>query len=384
MGIKISLVGGAGLLNYGDEVILDSWINYIYKKISDPLITIYINNINESNKFYKKKNNNKIDITDNLSKIAWGYGKDLDFFNQVKRGFSFLKNNGIKKYKNNNIEKILDSDVIHLHGGGYLNDYWPCNGFMLGVIAAIHKSYGIPIYGTGLGLGPFNCIWNNEEIEFLLEVISQFVFIETRDIYSFRLLHNKINCKNIYYGLDDCYISPIDKFIKHNYRSSKTLFISFIENDFDKGNYNDLLEKIKNNSNYFSNICFLESSSNSDMFLFKKIKKELPNLEFITINDVFKTGIRVSYEDFIITHRFHHHFLFARSGVNGMYISPSSEYYDVKHGSIIELGSPFVKYTESINFEKIINSTAKESIICQNEITNRLKKIKISEIIYGV
>lgn len=41
MGIKISLVGGAGVLNFGDEIILDSWINKIIGAIDDPSINIY-------------------------------------------------------------------------------------------------------------------------------------------------------------------------------------------------------------------------------------------------------------------------------------------------------------------------------------------------------
>lgn len=304
-------------------------------------------------KFYKTKNYEKLYISDAVSKLSWAYGEKLDFLGQLIRGFNFIENGGIEKYKKYDINNLLNSDIIHVHGGGYLNDYWPNNGFIFGLMAGIHKKIGIPIYASGIGFGPFKRSWAGKEKELLSKIFSQFEFIETRDIESFKMFYNKYNISNIKNGIDDSYVSSINKFIRMDYRNSRCMYLSLILYDFDRGIYNNMLEKLKNNLYMFDNIYLLESLTNADYLLYEKVKKIIPKIKFIPLVKFFSEGLNVSYDDFIITHRFHHHFLFARAGLNGIYISPKSDYYDVKHGSIVELGSPFVKYKDDFDFKKI-------------------------------
>src|SRR5690606_15161044 len=97
--------------------------------------------------------------------------------------------NGPKLYPEADLAVFERADRIHLHGGGYLNNYDPEKGFYIGFVAAINKHFGTKVIATGIGFGPVEAIPEKYK-DTLNEIFSRFSRFELRDVDGFRKLSN--------------------------------------------------------------------------------------------------------------------------------------------------------------------------------------------------
>ena len=338
------LIGGAGAPNFGDELIVKGWKNFFVEN-NIPGKFIFYENLekNSHNMHYELFEKQNIIFSDGLVKVAKAVAKK-DFWLQIIRGFNFLKNDGFSKYKEFNLASLLEADTIHLHGGGYLNSYDPEKGFYIGLLAALKEHYPLKrIFATGIGFGPFNEVPKDLIVD-LDKIFSYFNFFELRDIHGYQFLSKRFSSARFLFGLDDCYLFKskdlIDKYSSDNH--IKRLYLSLIKYNvasFPESFWENILKKSKE----FDEVVFFESYPWQDLDVINYTKKYIPNVKVLSVYDSLKHGIAISKNDFVITSRFHIHFIFARLGVNGIYLQ-DSQYYSIKHASIIHRGSNLKLY----------------------------------------
>lgn len=328
------MLGGAGVGNFGDELMVRKWLEFYKEHDLEEELTI------------------DGDSAENLSSLFGGiyrkasfvsvfnalkYRGTNDFWGALRRGLNFYDNGGLNNYREFKrwSEKIISTKLMHLHGGGYINEIWPQSAFLLGVAAATKLKYNCKLVGTGIGLLPLPKVPDLYRDEFN-KIINTFDFIECRDYNSYLYLKNNVvDADNIFYGLDDTYLARVDSVSNADHRNLHISYFSYAK---------ETLRKIINilPSDYFdkfSNIIFWECSR-QDRECFEIVKAKYPNVKLLEYRDLVMKPLPIGIGDEMITARFHPHLLAARKGVVGFYKEDGS-YYDVKQGSVVDLGSPF-------------------------------------------
>lgn len=366
MSKKVVLIGGAGAPNYGDELIVKGWIDYLSNHYPNVELTLYENIRKNEIDLHGEYN-----FLDDLVKVAKAHS-GISFWNQVKRGYHFIENDGISKYAELNLQPLLEANIIILHGGGYLNNYDPEKGFFIGLLAAVKKKYDINIYASGIGFGPVpqNNLTAKDAI-LLDEVFSHFDSFELRDVDNFRALSRLFKNSSFIYGTDDSYLIPITQLIEKD-DSKKRLHLSFLEynlNKFSEKFWSELISF----SQSFDEIYFIESYPWQDRKVFEFLKKKFIGLQLVNVKDMIENKVTVGKYDFACCSRFHVHYLFARSNIQGIYFQ-DSQYYDIKHQSILDRGS-MVKECGYQDFRKPTYGP-EESYIALQDVVLHQQKIK--------
>lgn len=345
------LIGGAGAPNYGDELIVRGWIKYFESKKTNAKVYFYENIASNMNKLHGTGEGEvELVFKDDLVKIAKSVQNKLSFWEQVIRGYRFIEKQGFTIYDSYDLSVFERAESVHLHGGGYLNNYDPEKGFYIGLAAAVNKQFGTKIIATGIGFGPVDAIPARYKT-ILTEIFSRFSHFELRDVDNYRILSRGINTDRFIYGLDDCYLLPVSDIITRSTDGKRRLFLSFI-------NYNvgrvteEFWNSLREYSAQFDEVLFFESYPWEDANVFKVVSANIPNLRLIPVKESIPNGIVAGLNDVVFTSRFHVHFVFSRFGCNGFY-SKDSKYYDIKHQSISDRGSNF----KFLNFGEIFNVT---------------------------
>jgi polysaccharide pyruvyl transferase WcaK-like protein len=337
---KYIFIGGAGAPNFGDELIIHGWKNFLKNNNTKGVFIFFENIEKNSTKMHSEKNSDQEFLfKDDLAKIA-KFVTDKDFWFQIIRGFSFFENHGDKIYSNIDFSIFENTKIIHLHGGGYLNEFDPTKGFYIGFAAALKKKYNIKkVVATGIGFGPF-ANYPTKITNTLTEILSHFDLFELRDKHGFHFLRDtfKLNCIRL--GLDDCFLLGTKQIFKDNLQSptKKTLYLSFIDYNV-RSFHTEFWNSLQEFSHSFDDIVFFESYPWEDQKVISYIKNLIPQIKTLKVEDALK-GFPASRNDFVISSRFHVHFIFARLGCRGFFLK-DSKYYSIKHNSIIELGSSF-------------------------------------------
>lgn len=317
------LVGGGGVPNFGDELIIWKWLDWIRGKAQYPNHKIVLE-LNHS-KVGASLGYNSFRNTFLSSDIAAAraINKSKQFAEMFDRGASFFEKNGEHTRSRRLAERLSRTAVFHLHGGGYLNDYWPFHAFSLGLACAAKDKYGSKTIATGLGLGPFS---SDESIARVRSAAESFEYFEVRDRTS-----KEIVGQSVWQGLDDVFLSPV------NFHSipGSALHISLIGKSdarlMEKTLSNELVSRF---DNIYFWICSPQDAQNYAV-LGSKFRQILP----LTISDLLRS-IPVGSSNHMLTERFHPHLIGARLGFSGAFVSRSG-YYNAKHGSVVDLGSKF-------------------------------------------
>lgn len=375
--MKYLLVGGSGGPNYGDELMLRGWMEYLNGTYPNIDLRAEVNIKRNADSFHENQN---CTFSEDFKKLA-KRNSELTFWQQVSRGFYFFERNGATNNKDIDLTYLSSLDILHLHGGGYINENAPLNGFILGFSAAIKKEYNVKLIATGIGLMPISAPSQEFQIETANKVFSLFDGFEVRDHESFIYLKNFLKISsNIHKGVDDSFILDKRSLLDADYDvSSSTLYLSYAEYNFDKFS-DSYWEELKSYSQGFDRIVFWECFPWKDKNVFEKLKVKFPTLDILTAKQATYIGKKLSGTDCLITSRFHPHLISARLGLKGIYYT-DSKYYDVKHTSVLASGSSFSKGSYS-DFIAPTNDCKQLSSYISENLTN-LKIITYNYMLKG-
>ncbi len=327
----IYLIGGAGNGNFGDELIVRGWLEFLRETGVAEAIVCDENYASISQRFLGPLFP-EVGFTDDLNRLK-SRGPDT-FYASFARGVRFYENGGFERHADlAGLAATLErATVLHLHGGGYINTIWPTNAFLLGFAVATKRRHGCKLVGTGLGLLPAGTPPELYQ-PMLREALAEFDLLEVRDRWAYDYLKRLSASPRILLGLDDSYLLGRDA----PGPGPRTLHVSWF-------GYADGFEEVLEFAGgpaaaAFERVLFW-ACIDRDLTCFERLAAVCPRAEAIRWQDLVRGPIPVRPGDHMITARFHPHLLAARHGATGAYRTDRG-YYDVKQGSVVDLGSPF-------------------------------------------
>lgn len=366
----IYLVCHSGYLNFGDELIAKTWINFLTNKF--PLEEIWVDTCNPGVSAVVFKDYKNIRFTDTLWTASRNsIDRDIDYILDL----AFQKDGGVAFA--NGLELIKSARCVHMIGGGYMNSEFYFNYSIIAILANLKKEAGFELFGTGLGLEPIDQAYER----IIGEFFKVFSWIDVRDEKSYqRLLHWGLKNKASF-SCDDVFLSPIPQ---SNVGRPGKLIISAQPGNNPFLVVSFLLKLIEHCPQAQNGIEFLTLDAISDHIIIDKVVSISRRTDIIVrdFNDLWKNGFQISSNDFVFSTRFHAHLVASMMGARGLCAAVSVPYYDVKHLSLIEMGSGF-DIIGMHDFSFSYDWNKKTETFHDHAQTSRKTKLDIVNKVYG-
>ena len=329
---NIYLVGSGGNPNYGDELIVASWLRLLASV--RPQATVWLDcpepgtasslfagihpKFRATNTLWRSC----VEAPDQSAQGVWDYVENL-----VAHGGTPMYDVGLMT--------LGQADSLHLLGGGYVNGVWPDHvGLVSGMLAAARLK-GCRLFGTGLGLLPLPD--NGTQ---LTDAFSNFDSVSVRDGGSAAAIGVRL-------GLDDAFLG-----LPHELERSRSPIVEArakdvmlcIQSDVtDEKTFAKLTQKLRVVVEAAlvkgMTVGYVEAIPGSDRRMFDALDGLISEEDFVPFVHVWNDGLPVRPGQSWYTSRFHPHMIAAASGATGVAIGLLDKYYDIKHQSLVDLGT---------------------------------------------
>lgn len=329
------LVAPAGYPNYGDELIAAGWLRHLAETAPDARVWLDTHSPGPAQVLLGDLHPN-VRFTDTLWRICTE-APSADPWEVAAWAQDVVHNPGMLARWHHPISLLQEVDVLHVLGGGYINNLWPTHiGLLAGAAAAVRRSGGRAAM-AGQGLMP-----PVEGSAALLRALAdRFEVVDVRDEASADLL-----CSTP--GVDDAFltigtgaglITPEQAWPGEE--PPEVLVCA--QSDLVDGGAGQLAGLLLSTLRAWrvppEKVCVVEGIPQVDREIFALFEHELPGARFYPFADVWDQGLPVGPAQTWLSTRFHVHMAAAAGGANGVAISVSPGYYDTKHGSLAALGS---------------------------------------------
>lgn len=324
------LVSAAGLPNYGDEFITRGWLRYLVA--THPDVDVWLDCLEPGRAaFLFADAHPRLRTTNTLWQLTGliGDGDPLEVGRTAER---LIRELGTPRL-DPGLEAIRTMRSVHLLGGGYINRLWQNNVGLIHALVAIKRAFGIPIYATGMGLLP----QNDDSAEVLRRVLPEFDLVESRDSAGAQLL-------GIPLGVDDAFLGITQGDVFDGDASSPEIMILIQGDLIPDGHVDGLLDAVERfvagvGGDRGNPIGFVEAIPPDDSRFYELVRGRFPQSRFYPFSYLWNIGLPVRPGQQWLTTRFHIHLLAAAGGAKGAFITGKPGYYDIKHGSLVELGT---------------------------------------------
>ncbi|WP_110589644.1 polysaccharide pyruvyl transferase family protein [Microbacterium suaedae] len=328
----ILLVGGGGIPNYGDELIINNWLKWYHD-------SGLIDNQSMIVEGYRSSVLRNM-FADRFPRARWSHTirearvkhRSLDFWGALARGLNVA--NSTDDAGQHSFREASEASLMHIHGGGYINGKWPSHAFVLGLASAAREKSDTRAITTGIGISPL-AEPDTDQRKILDRAIESFDFVEVRDVWSYEYLRRNLSGdrpNKIVLGLDDAFLYRVES----TGQDHRTLHLALR----DDPQADSIIERLTNKFVGSFDRHLFWVCKHTDAGAYVKVANRFRLFELAGTTQLVEDP-RLGPNDTLITERFHPHLQAARSGASGVYWS-GSEYYDTKHGSLVDLGSPFV------------------------------------------
>lgn len=371
---NIYLIGASGCPNYGDDLIASTWARFIQGRRPTAKILVEGVDTEASSSFLCLQNQQAFPVK-NIWHTNSETSEEKTAEGCLAEGLGFTDKSFFTEEKYAVAREIFQSsDIIHLHGGGYINSMWPGSSYVVGAVVSLKRKYGMKIFATGLGIQPLDTAYAPK----LAEVFSEFDLVEFRDKQSYETIMETGLCRGAIFGLDDMFlVKPRAKDIP-----DRVLHICIqkdISEDEIRASFLDRVKTfIRKHGKLFSEIRYYIFSPGSDEQAFEELAQE-PDAKIRKVSyvELASEGISAGPNDFGLASRFHAHLLLAQRGVRGIFCSQKQDYYNVKHNSLLSLGSPWISFDPDRKIT--LNFSRKHQTFSPNEFA---RKIETASILY--
>jgi len=325
------LVGPSGFPNYGDELIASQWLRHLARTDPDADVWLDCHSPGPAQMLLGAEHP-RVKFTDTLWRLCWQAPSDEPWAvaSWVQHA---VQDPGRAPRWVPGIELLARADVVHLIGGGYINALWPRHvGLLAGAVAAVRRSRGTAAL-TGLGFLPTPA----HSVPLLRSLAARFDVVDVRDAPSAELLDGISafgpTCDDVFLGLD----------VRRRRDGREPRYVICVQSDVGEVTWprlaGQVLDMVRAWDARPQQVGVVESMPRVDREVFALIEHELPGVQFFSFTDIWLNGLPIAPQQTWISTRFHPHLFAAAAGACGVALSVRPDYYDVKHASLLGLGS---------------------------------------------
>jgi hypothetical protein len=331
------LIGSAGVPNYGDELIMRLWLNYL--RLSDPKRPVWIDVQDPGVAAVLLAGDHpQLHTTDTLWRTAAKIGAlpPEEWTGIVER---FIRHRGTPR-ADAGLELLAEAGSVQLVGGGYLNSMWSVNLVLPLLAAESGRAFGHALFGSGLGLLPLS----DEDRTLLSGAFCDFDSAECRDAAE---LAPRIP-GGVLYGTDDALLGfhpKLSGLWRNARREPAPKYMLALQGDMHAGlaSRDEALEtalaELRRAGWAGEPLGVVEAIPPDDAWVLPVLAERGVEVVFYPFIDLWRNGLPIQPGQYWVSTRFHFHLLVAGSGVNGTALAISEDYYLPKHKSLSILGT---------------------------------------------
>lgn len=327
------LIGSGGNPNYGDELIVGSWLRFLAEVRPDDNVWLDCPKPDSAAALFagfhpRLHTTNTLwrfcaEAPDQSAHAVWAHVEHL------------VTHGGTQEYDLGLLD-LGRAGSVHLLGGGYVNGVWPDHVGLIAGMSAAGRLSGATLVASGLGLIPLP-----DNAEQLRKSLNEFSAITTRDGSSAEFL-------GLQTGIDDGFLGLSHELMRS--RSSpdaqsraKDVMLCIQSDMTNASMFSRLREKlgpvVESSLKNGLSVGYVEAIPGSDRRMFDALDGLIDDENLVTFSEVWNDGLPVRSGPSWYTSRFHPHMVAAAAGAKGVALGILDNYYDIKHRSLLELGS---------------------------------------------
>lgn len=329
----IYLIGPSAHPNFGDEFIAAAWLRYLATARPDSEVWLDCPNPGLAQILFKNLHP-RVRFTDTVWRLTFDHaelsGPDADA--AIRERVTHL---GTPTY-DLGLLTLREAESIHLIGGGYINDNWRHHAGVIHAMQAVRALTGARLLATGQGLLPVM----TEGIP-AKELFDGFDHVSARD-------DGGAEAYGVRFGLDDAFLGVSDAISAGG--ESDALYICIQSDTVEPSRIASAVGIARREAVQAKadgrDVFYLEAVPGGDRAAFEQLADLIPEENFLPFASIWTQGLPLSPHQTWVTSRFHFHLLGATAGGRGIAVAMMPGYYDVKHESVVALGSGWALATD--------------------------------------
>ncbi|MGA7206734.1 MAG: polysaccharide pyruvyl transferase family protein [Specibacter sp.] len=324
----IYLVAPSGNPNFGDEIIAAAWLRHLAKAAPDTEVYLDCPQPGTAQILFAGLHP-LLHVTNTLWR-AVADSAALPPAEMGERVAQLVRDTGSPQY-DLGLLKLREAQSLHLLGGGYINNMWPQHYGLVRGLQAVRELTGARLFATGLGLMPADAELPVEAAN----LFAGFDYASARDADSAKAFGLK-------FGLDDAFLGAAAE-IGRNPAAANSLCVCIQNDTVDDGHLANVLgyvrARVQAAVDSGREVHYFEAIPGPDRAAFEALADLIPESHFVPFVETWRHGLPVHPGQEWLTTRFHFHLLAAAAGAKGTSVEAKAGYYNVKHGSVRDLGS---------------------------------------------
>ncbi|PZP17555.1 MAG: polysaccharide pyruvyl transferase family protein [Brachybacterium faecium] len=311
------LVSMASYPNYGDELIARRWLRHLARTRPDDEVWLDCRHPGTASALFAD-DHPRLRVTDAIYRAMadslHGSGREVE---------DIVANLGTPLY-DAGLLRLREAGALHLLGGGFVNAVWTENALVVRAMREAARISGARLIATGQGLMPAGP-----------EQLQGFHHVSVRDAPSAELL-------GIEPGVDDAFL--LDAVPAVTIGNHQVELVVCVQSDAqDEGVFDWFVDwtrgMIRASRIPRERVRYVEALPGADYAGYDRLRDVVAEDGFVPFTSFWRGEFAPGPHQVWSTTRFHHHLVAAMHGARGIALSGRSGYYDVKHGSLVELGS---------------------------------------------
>ncbi|MFN3601200.1 MAG: polysaccharide pyruvyl transferase family protein [Dietzia sp.] len=354
----IYLVAPAGHPNHGDEQLLAGWLRHLRHRLPGTPVVVDCHTPGQAAVLHHGEHPDVL-FTDTVWRLA---GECADAAGAIGFTRRAVRDLGLRPAVASGVDLLRSASVVHLIGGGYVNDLWPHH---LGVVAAageVGRLTDARVVATGQGLVPCG------DVGLVADAFSGFDLVAVRDEASHDLLADTE--VPVRFVGDDGWLALSEagglESVRHPVYSTDpdtcrdlvvcaqsdlaepAEFADAVANVLAEwgvpGERTTVIESIPGGDRVvWDMVCTRAAAAaagdDDDEVGVALAGLDLPRARFVPFQELWSAGLPARPAQVWLTTRFHPHLFAAARGASGVALRSGSAYYDVKHRSLRAAGS---------------------------------------------
>lgn len=323
----VYLVSAAGVPNLGDELIARAWLDWLAR--AHPRVEVWLDCVEPGRAAHLLDGvHPRVRFTNTLWQLTH-HGPDAAPDADEPRIRAIVRELGSPRI-DAGLTLLRATRSVHFLGGGYLNAVWRRNLGMLVAASELRRGFGVPAFATGQGFLP----QSDDSAAWVSALLREFDFVESRDAQGARRL-------GVRAGLDDAFLALGNERPVASAGEAPEVMI-LIQGDLGGADEDELFAAVAaflGRQPADARIGLVEALPPDDARILARLREHRPGIRFYPFSEIWADGLPARPGQTWLTTRFHVHLLAAAVGARGAALSLHPGYYDVKHASLVEVGT---------------------------------------------